>query len=258
MSQAAVLVTRAAPLVSRVRETLACGEDEALVLLNAYAWDADALEEQIFVDGARQRVGVSGGPDPPAQLPPGAAADSAFECAVSLEPARYADADACACGPWFSAAAWRGHLEAAMANPNAALSARCPASGGDGGCREVVRPRLWRKFLPPALFERYAAFLARSFSDKARAVRGCPAPGCDGVVVCDGPPEVDVECAAGHAFCFACRAAAHRPASCKEVVRWNKKQVDDGGNAKWLVAHTKPCPKCKRSIEKNSGCNHMT
>lgn len=29
-------------------------------------------------------------------------------------------------------------------------------------------------------------------------------------------------------------------------------------NQAWLNAHTKPCPRCNRPIEKNGGCDHMT
>ena len=52
---------------------------------------------------------------------------------------------------------------------------------------------------------------------------------------------------------FGCRAEAHHPAYCVEVSAWAKKQTDDGGNAKWLLANTKPCPKCNKAIEKNQG-----
>lgn len=29
-------------------------------------------------------------------------------------------------------------------------------------------------------------------------------------------------------------------------------------NVDWILVNTKPCPKCKRPIEKNRGCMHMT
>lgn len=33
---------------------------------------------------------------------------------------------------------------------------------------------------------------------------------------------------------------------------------NDSGTAHWVAANTKECPKCKATIEKNGGCNHMT
>ena len=29
-------------------------------------------------------------------------------------------------------------------------------------------------------------------------------------------------------------------------------------NVTWIIANTKKCPKCRKPIEKNQGCNHMT
>lgn len=254
-TEAQVLTTRAAPLVARVRETLFCGEDEALMLLLACGWDSRALAERVFESGERAKWGVSAAPDP-APRPPGAGAT--IFCEVTMEDVPYDDADAGACGHWFSAAAWRGHLAAAMDNPVGALSTRCPAAGGADGCTELVRPRLFRKYLPPPLFARYATFLARSYVKAARDLRVCPAPGCTTVVVNDGLAAQDVICTpAGHVFCFACGLTAHQPASCKEAAAWVLKRKDDGGNLAYLRAHTKRCPKCKQTIEKNGGCNHM-
>jgi len=34
---------------------------------------------------------------------------------------------------------------------------------------------------------------------------------------------------------------------------WSKRLTDEGGNSKWVLANTKPCPKCKKAIEKNEG-----
>lgn len=38
----------------------------------------------------------------------------------------------------------------------------------------------------------------------------------------------------------------------------NCNQAGKQGNDKWLQDHTKKCPQCKKNIEKNNGCNHMT
>ena len=42
--------------------------------------------------------------------------------------------------------------------------------------------------------------------------------------------------------------------------KWVEKEEADSENLKWLKEFTKPCPnpKCNTSIEKNTGCNHMT
>jgi ariadne-1 len=36
------------------------------------------------------------------------------------------------------------------------------------------------------------------------------------------------------------------------------KTSSDGENANWVLANTKHCPRCRRAIEKNQGCHHMT
>ena len=36
------------------------------------------------------------------------------------------------------------------------------------------------------------------------------------------------------------------------------KNSAESENMNWILANTKPCPKCARPIEKNQGCMHMT
>ena len=36
---------------------------------------------------------------------------------------------------------------------------------------------------------------------------------------------------------------------------WREKCHDDSETKNWLTAHTKPCPKCGKPVEKNGGCN---
>ncbi len=45
---------------------------------------------------------------------------------------------------------------------------------------------------------------------------------------------------------------------CETVHKWVLKNSAESENLNWILAHTKQCPKCKRPIEKNQGCMHMT
>ncbi|CAN0923374.1 Probable E3 ubiquitin-protein ligase ARI7 [Linum grandiflorum] len=37
-----------------------------------------------------------------------------------------------------------------------------------------------------------------------------------------------------------------------------RKNLSEAENVNWILAHTKQCPKCRKPIEKNQGCMHMT
>ncbi len=45
---------------------------------------------------------------------------------------------------------------------------------------------------------------------------------------------------------------------CDTVGKWILKNSAESENLNWILAHTKQCPKCRRPIEKNQGCMHMT
>ena len=45
---------------------------------------------------------------------------------------------------------------------------------------------------------------------------------------------------------------------CETIKKWLIKNSAESENLNWIIANTKPCPKCKRPIEKNQGCMHMT
>lgn len=42
------------------------------------------------------------------------------------------------------------------------------------------------------------------------------------------------------------------------VTEWRERETSESENIKWMIANTKQCPKCRRPIEKNGGCMHMT
>ncbi len=39
---------------------------------------------------------------------------------------------------------------------------------------------------------------------------------------------------------------------------WEEKTQGDSETRNWIMANTKPCPKCQKPVEKNGGCNHVT
>lgn len=56
----------------------------------------------------------------------------------------------------------------------------------------------------------------------------------------------------------ACRCSSAVQVNCATVHKWLIKNSAESENLNWILAHTKQCPKCKRPIEKNQGCMHMT
>ncbi|KAF0980451.1 hypothetical protein FDP41_013665 [Naegleria fowleri] len=94
-------------------------------------------------------------------------------------------------------------------------------------------------------------------------VTRCPnAPGCKCVIkkTVDIPLH-KVRCVpCDTLFCFQCGKSPHYPATCEMFEEFSKKSssMTEGASYDFIQKNTKPCPKCKRLIDKNGGCNHMT
>ncbi|EIE88329.1 hypothetical protein RO3G_13040 [Rhizopus delemar RA 99-880] len=113
-------------------------------------------------------------------------------------------------------------------------------------------------------YSKYRELLNRTFVDDNDFLRWCPAPDCEYAIECNIPSTSltsvvpSVECKCSLRFCFGCGLDDHQPCICVLVKKWLKKCKDDSETANWISAHTKECPKCHSTIEKNGGCNHMT
>ena len=90
-----------------------------------------------------------------------------------------------------------------------------------------------------------------------RLMRWCPAPDCNNAARVGHVDARPVKCKCGHSFCFACGENWHDPVRCALIRKWIKKCDDDSETSNWINANTKECPKCKATIEKDGGCNHM-
>jgi len=153
-----------------------------------------------------------------------------------------------------AAAAAEAAAEAAAA---AAAAAAAPRRGGRGGAPAPPAAPPAAAPPPPPLDPTSVALLAAAELG-TRPPRGAgPLP--------NEPPPLDVLCCpqppakgCGATFCFACGEEAHRPVACGTVRGWLVKNSAESENLNWILANTKPCPKCHRPIEKNQGCMHMT
>jgi len=90
----------------------------------------------------------------------------------------------------------------------------------------------------------------------------CPSPNCSFIILCERILKKEpVTCGCGFIFCFKCSdfdVGDHIPATCEQIETWLKKANEDEENLMWFKANAKKCPNCKKNIEKNGGCMHMT
>ncbi|KAG5251321.1 E3 ubiquitin-protein ligase [Salix suchowensis] len=91
--------------------------------------------------------------------------------------------------------------------------------------------------------KKYSDFLLRSYY-------AVEFSGADGIF--------DVTCRCLTSFCWNCEEECHRPMDCETVRKWISKNSSESENVNYILAYCKPCPNCKRPIEKNHGCMHMT
>ncbi|EEC77541.1 hypothetical protein OsI_16442 [Oryza sativa Indica Group] len=132
---------------------------------------------------------------------------------------------------------------------------RCP----DPSCTAAVGQDMINSLADDEDREKYGRYLRRSYIEDNRKTKWCPAPGCEyAVEFVMGSGSYDVNCNCSYGFCWNCTEEAHRPVDCATVSKWILKNSAESENMNWILANSKPCPKCKRPIEKNQGCMHIT
>ncbi|KAG6741370.1 hypothetical protein POTOM_054604 [Populus tomentosa] len=159
------------------------------------------------------------------------------------------------CGHPFCNTCWSGYISSTINDGPGCLMLRCP----DPSCRAAVGQDMINLLAPDEDKEKYSRYLLRSYVEGNRKTKWCPAPGCEYAVdFAAGSGSFDVSCLCSHSFCWNCVEEAHRPVDCGTVEKWILKNSAESENMNWILANSKPCPKCKRPIEKNQGCMHMT
>ena len=262
--------------VRGVTQVLQVTPDDATQLLRAHKWNVNAVNDTWFgdEDAVREKFGLE-------------ALESALEsaetngetngvangdddarevtCAVCYDEFPATEHTHVGCEHNFCATCWSGYLENAVSDGPTVLDLRCPQDG----CKRRVPEPMAKMYLREESVLKLDVFKWRSWVDDNPRVKWCTGAGCEVAVLCDdaqvsssgGRGEgrgVDVHCDCGASFCWSCQEDAHRPVDCDTVRKWLVKNSAESENLNWILANTKPCPACKRPIEKSSGCMHMT
>lgn len=69
--------------------------------------------------------------------------------------------------------------------------------------------------------------------------------------------QANIICPCFEIYCSQCQSEGHMPISCKDLVTWNNMFINNSVEQlsdEYIIANTKPCPKCSRIIFKDGGC----
>ena len=165
------------------------------------------------------------------------------------------------CGHEFCRDCWAGFIKSKISDGPSCIRTTCPQAG----CTEVITEEEVEKAAPD-LLEKFEGYQLRNFVELNGTSRWCPGPGCERIAalnstsgIFNDSDNVIADCdACTTRFCIKCGEEPHAPLSCKSLELWKEKCKNESETANWILANTKPCPKCTSRIEKNQGCNHMT
>eukprot|EP00258_Populus_trichocarpa_P028873 XP_024444892.1 probable E3 ubiquitin-protein ligase ARI7 isoform X3 [Populus trichocarpa] len=237
--------------ITRVSTVLSISRVAASILLRHYNWSISKVHDAWFSDEDAVRISVGLLDKQVVQF------SNAREltCGICFESFPRNKIVSASCGHPFCNTCWSGYISTTINDGPGCLMLRCP----DPCCRAAVGQDMINLLAPDEDKEKYSRYLLRSYVEGNRKTKWCPAPGCEYAVdFAAGSGSFDVSCLCSHSFCWNCVEEAHRPVDCGTVEKWILKNSAESENMNWILANSKPCPKCKRPIEKNQGCMHMT
>ncbi|KAL5214825.1 hypothetical protein ABZP36_003977 [Zizania latifolia] len=236
--------------INKVSTVLSISKSEACILLRNYNWSVSKVHDEWFADEEHVRK-VVGFLEKHVDMPN----DRELTCGICFESCPRTSMSAAACGHPFCGACWRGYISTSINDGPGCLMLRCP----DPSCAAAVGQDMINSLADDEDREKYGRYLRRSYIEDNRKTKWCPAPGCEyAVEFVMGSGSYDVNCNCSYGFCWNCTEEAHRPVDCATVSKWILKNSAESENMNWILANSKPCPKCKRPIEKNQGCMHIT
>ncbi|KAJ6902422.1 hypothetical protein NC651_020030 [Populus alba x Populus x berolinensis] len=251
--------------IMRIATVLSISKVAASILLRYYNWSVSKVHDEWFADEEKVRRAVGLLEEPVVPFPDG----REMTCKICFETYPSDRLRAAVCGHPFCNSCWAGYISTAINDGPGCLVLRCP----DPSCNAAVGQDMINVLTSNEDSDKYSRYFIRSYIEDNRKTKWCPAPGCDYAVdFIVGSGSYDVICRCAYSFCWNCTEEAHRPVDCGTVAKWILKNSAESENMNWqkvfmspvngfrsrILANSKPCPKCKRPIEKNQGCMHIT
>lgn len=240
----------------KVVEFLAIRQRQARTLLIHYRWNVENLFCALAEKGTDPIFLEAGLPPPDAKSDVRVQGETSqfVRCGTCLEDVSTSAATRMDCGHAFCNDCWTRYfiikIKDGQSRRVTCMEHQCYAICDEDKVRELVGLK------DPESVERYERFLLESYIEDNAKVKWCPStPHCGNAIRLEGEPYCEIECICGQQFCFNCMAEPHSPCSCHMWALWDKKCKDESETVNWLTVHTKPCPKCHKSVEKNGGCN---
>ncbi|KAL8159226.1 hypothetical protein V2J09_000763 [Rumex salicifolius] len=232
--------------ITRISTVLSISRVEAGILLRYYNWSVSKVHDEWFADEEKVRKAVGLLESPVVNL-----SDAReFTCGICFETFPKDEIHGAVCGHPFCSSCWAGYISTSINDGPGCLALRCP----DPSCDSAVGQDMIDVFVTDDDQRKYGRYFLRSYIEDNRKAKWCPAPGCDYAVdFVVGSGNYDVTCRCSYSFCWNCTEEAHRPVDCRTVSKWILKNSAESENMNWILANSKPCPKCKRPIEKNQG-----
>lgn len=157
------------------------------------------------------------------------------------------------CNHKFCLECWNEYLNSKIDDQLSLLATTCAMKD----CNLIIPEIFFYNIIRSENFMKLKTSILKNFTDKNKEMKWCPFPNC-GLCVRSIVFNKEIDCECGNTFCFNCGKEGHRPCTCEMITAWETKNTSESENVAWLIANTKQCPTCKKFIEKNQGCNHMT
>ncbi|CAG2180924.1 unnamed protein product, partial [Oppiella nova] len=165
------------------------------------------------------------------------------------------------CDHLFCTHCWTQYLTTKIMSEGDVMAITCP----DTDCKVVVdEEQVLQLITDETVRAKYQRLNTDSYVSSNRLLRWCPRPDCLHAFSVQTKEAHPVVCVCGKQICFGCGEDNHEPIGCQLLREWSVKsagsngEMIDGKTANWIITNTKECPKCRTTIEKNGGCNHMT